>query len=1253
MSERHGRRIGRIFRVMVRGFMLFSAFSALWSAGSISFTPPSPNVEETVTFTLTPPCSFLGSVQWTFGDGQTATGGTTVTHKYLAAGTFNVIARVNCDGNWTNTSTKVAVKEERKISFSPAHPAPHEAVTFQAENFLAAQIKWNFGDGTIKNYGSAVETHAFSGPGTFTVTATDFNGTSCCPIMTTVAVSQTAVASISYGPASPQAGETVTFTTVNFSSTSCIRWNFGDGMVEQDLTPPQITHIYASPGTYPVRAYDNCGPAETAATTVFVGKAARFINYGPSNPRARENITFRAIGFLTDQIKWDFGDGTVLAQATAMAQHAYENAGLYTVQAWDNYGQPPATSVLVSVTPDLRMIAYSPAPAVTDKELTFSALNFRSSCIRWEFGDGLTVEQGSSVQTHTYRKEGAFTVTAHENCGKDPFPKSLSLRVLPSLGPKAPFGISFIQLRFEDGKAYREIPRDFQPLRALADIKFEGTGSLQGDWLVDGQPFRPISETLSFARDLTIDSGLRPPLPTNIPGPHEVSLRITQPPSEFQIPVIRYYVSSEAPAARVALAISKVEDMEGHPVAFQGDRLSLVTNQHYLLTGTATNISATAIGPAVLSIYSGAKLIDQKKISRLGPGEPLSFETSMLTDTAPSAKMNIQVSELSAGGKMLGQKTIDIDTAASPPASPPVIKPDLCIESLTTDRPFYYRSPGIHNGTITLIIKNCGGSDISKPFRVHIEYCRDVISFTPPPNFQWPYDDTHIDAQCHLEFTVIVQSLNKGQSLTYQHDMVFGATLDIGCYTKNPHGLRYLLRATVDAEQDIPELNEQNNVRANGLIVLASADYDPALDKDQDGWMKPEDCNDLDPKVNPCGLDLPENGIDEDCALGDADQTWIPGDPLSALLNRDFDGDGYSYSLDCDDYNSSIHPGAAEIPGDGLDNNCNHLVDEAPGLNWQIVRFNATRVGYEKKDIEAQIERLTEQGVTTSENCQPTNLARVQGSVTIRFDRGSSPGEATLVNDLPLSGMVAIIQGAGVVRQQFNVPASLLQTGGEQTFNYDLTYAQLGFPSVSAGNAAALTMSARVDPDNLFPGETSETDNVTSETLIPGPSPVTMRQKVSIYSVLFSSTDGGYTHGGTQDEWEYGFVPPGTLPPPHESAFKCWATDLDGYYENDCDQWLESPSILIPADTLSAKTSYLRYWANFADHDHGFLEIWQDGTKILEHRLGEPGWPRTLPASSFGHNIKLRFRVTSNSVIKKEGLYLLGVAIEGEAEKEI
>jgi hypothetical protein len=49
------------------------------------------------------------------------------------------------------------------------------------------------------------------------------------------------------------------------------------------------------------------------------------------------------------------------------------------------------------------------------------------------------------------------------------------------------------------------------------------------------------------------------------------------------------------------------------------------------------------------------------------------------------------------------------------------------------------------------------------------------------------------------------------------------------------------------------------------------------------------------------------------------------GDPASAT---DGDGDGVPWCNDCDDGNPSVHPGAAEVCGNKIDDNCNGIVDE-------------------------------------------------------------------------------------------------------------------------------------------------------------------------------------------------------------------------------------------------------------------------------------------------------------------------------------
>ncbi|MCB9683044.1 MAG: FG-GAP repeat protein [Alphaproteobacteria bacterium] len=77
------------------------------------------------------------------------------------------------------------------------------------------------------------------------------------------------------------------------------------------------------------------------------------------------------------------------------------------------------------------------------------------------------------------------------------------------------------------------------------------------------------------------------------------------------------------------------------------------------------------------------------------------------------------------------------------------------------------------------------------------------------------------------------------------------------------------------------------------------------------GWATTsDDCDDAVGTIHPGAVDVPYDGLDQDCSGADV---------------TDVDGDGYpggAHGTDCDDTRAVVHPGAVEVCGDGIDQDC-------------------------------------------------------------------------------------------------------------------------------------------------------------------------------------------------------------------------------------------------------------------------------------------------------------------------------------------
>jgi hypothetical protein len=163
-----------------------------------------------------------------------------------------------------------------------------------------------------------------------------------------------------------------------------------------------------------------------------------------------------------------------------------------------------------------------------------------------------------------------------------------------------------------------------------------------------------------------------------------------------------------------------------------------------------------------------------------------------------------------------------------------------------------------------------------------------------------------------------------------------------------------------------------NSSSLTRMISVAGPPPPCSEDCDGDGYPASVDCDDSRAALHPGAVDVPGDGVDQDCEGGDAP-------------NRDRDSDGYLTPSDCNDTNPKIHPDATEIPGNEIDEDCVGGVSPFPTLPssiyaaWDRVPFRLTSLTVRKAI----------RGTRISVRCRGKGCPRATFVTQVRRDRNA------------------------------------------------------------------------------------------------------------------------------------------------------------------------------------------------------------------------------------------------------------------------
>ena len=303
-------------------------------------------------------------------------------------------------------------------------------VDFKDTAMQAVSYEWNFGDGSPQITTTVPQTsHTYTSTGVFRVMLVAIDSATC-NIRDTSYMNIKVGASkalLGFTPRKQGACESFQYIFENNSTAppgapfgnKTFTWDFGDNTPRITTGAGNVTHTYASAGTYIVKLYLNdtsyCNSPDSAFKELRVASLVKARFETPVNGCAPYTAVFNNVSEAGEQFIWSFGDGST--STAASPTHLYSTPGTYIVKlkaidtATCNKEDSTDFTIQVYGNPTAEFGA-DPQPPVVNTPISFTNLSSPDAVrFKWLFGDGDSlVTTSRNVVQHEFNSTDTFNV---------------------------------------------------------------------------------------------------------------------------------------------------------------------------------------------------------------------------------------------------------------------------------------------------------------------------------------------------------------------------------------------------------------------------------------------------------------------------------------------------------------------------------------------------------------------------------------------------------------------------------------------------------------------------------------------------------------------------------------------------------------------------------------------------------------------------------------------------------------------------